>query len=109
MAAEAPGLSHWTGWKQDWRTTKVCGQFLWTGIAHFWSGRSERVFYYVSVVAPSVEVLKAHPLHGLLSAVEFYDTAVRWAERGFLYKWKNGRKARSVRRVDWRTWSDEQA
>lgn len=104
MAAEAPGLSHWTGWQCVASETKLFGQFVWRGIAHFWSGRSEPVFYYCNVVAPSVEVLRAHPLHGLLGASEFHGKVVDLAGRGFLYRWKNGRKSRTVRRVEWERW-----
>ena len=85
MATEAPGLSHWTGWSRTASAAKLYGQFLWMGMAHFWSGRSEQIFYCCNVVAPSTEVLRAHPLHGLLGASEFYAKVVNLAERGFLY------------------------
>ena len=110
MAIEAPGLSYWTGWKRTASEMRLFGQFLWTGTAHFWSGRDERIFYYCNVIAPSVEILKAHPLYGLWEAQEFYNKTIRWAERGLLYKPLCGRKSRIVRQVEWKRWPrDEQA
>jgi hypothetical protein len=107
MASEAPGLTHWTGWKRVASETRLFGQFLWTGVAHFWSGRDERIFYYCNVVAPSVEILKTHPLYGLWEASAFYNKTVRWSERGLLYKPLCGRKSRTVRQVEWERWPRE--
>ncbi len=109
MTTEAPGLSYWTGWGRTASMHGLFGQFLWTGIAHFWSGRDQQVFYYANVVSPSVEILKAHPLYGLWEAKGFYDKVIRWAEWGLLYKPLCRRKSRTVRQVEWKGWPrDEQ-
>lgn len=97
----APGLSHWTGWKHAAYDMRLVGQFLWTGSAYFWSGRYETIFYYYSIVVPSIEVLARHPLYGAFEASEFHSKVVSLAAQGFLYQWRSGRRLRPVRMVTW--------
>ena len=107
MTIYAPGLSYWTGWGLAAHDTRPIGRFLWTGEAQFWSGRCETVFYYCNAIAPSIEVLKAHPLYGVLEATAFYDKVIRLAAQGYLYKWKNGRRLRPVRSIGWERWPND--
>ena len=104
MTVYAPGLSHWTGWQRPASRQMLIGRFLWTGEAQFWSGRCETIFYYCNAIAASIEVLKAHPLYGVLEATEFYDKVIRLAAQGYLYRWKSGRMLRRVRSVGWERW-----
>jgi len=104
----APGLSHWTGWKRAVNDMRLVGQFLWTGSAYFWSGRYETIYYYHSIIAPSIEILERHPLYGALKAIEFHDKVINLAAQGFLYQWKSGRRLRPVRMVTWERWPRDQ-
>ena len=104
MRRHAPGCCHWSGWNATATMPNFYGQFLWTGMAHFRSGRSEQVFYYCNIVLPKPSILKEHPLYGLIGAREFYNKVVQLAEAGFLFAWKSGRKARPVTRVEWERW-----
>ena len=107
MIENAPGLSHWTGWQRPINQARLIGRFLWTGEVQFWSGRCETVFYHCSTIAPSIEVLKAHPLYGILEATAFYDKIIRLAAQGYLYKWKSGKRLRPVRCIGWERWPGE--
>ncbi len=90
----------WTGWHQV--ATEPCwaGQFLWTGMVTFHSGRRQQVFYYMSTkVASREEMLPtSSPVVG---AVRRARALREVANRGFLLNWLNGRKARSVASVKW--------
>ena len=107
MVENTPGLSFWTGWKRSASDARLVGQFLWTGEAQFWSGRCETVFYYHRIIAPSIEVLEAHPLYRVLEAHEFYDKVIQLAAQGYLYMWKNGRRLRPVRSIGWKKWPSD--
>ena len=100
-----------TGFREDPIRTRYLGFIVWTGIAKFFSGRKERVWYQVTIsvdrhsmylhAADATRLVEAYVTEGVIRANQLVSAGYG----GMLLNWWR-RKCRMVESVTWQHWDE---